>query len=70
MRVIDSRRANSGVKRRRECIDCHHRLTTLELAIDIDRDPNVIKLYDKAISDLISAAIRVVEISKHKENSS
>lgn len=34
-KVIDSRRETEGVRRRRECLDCGYRFTTMEFDYDL-----------------------------------
>ena len=48
--VVDSRQINTGVRRRRECQSCGHRITTYEIELG-----NHLKAIDDAADILVSA---------------
>lgn len=55
LRVVDSRRIDGRIRRRRRCTECQHRQTSYEIfSGDEGEDPNrlgnALQLYDKVLS--------------------
>ena len=51
--VVDSRSNHKGVRRRRRCLACYERFSTLEMIVKIDDQERAEKLWTEAIDELL-----------------
>lgn len=55
--VTDSRKSGAGIRRRRKCYTCGHRLTTMEVSADLFRELDV----DEARKDVLEKINMMIE---------